>query len=507
MNKTEVLLKILFDTYSKLDEESRRFIENYSEKNILCVDPDSIKTLQQKFQINIDKNLLISQAFYLIAINLSNKGVRLLKDFNLIVREIQEEYDSKYNLVKALVLKNDIKNLSLVVLTSKAIAKKSIDILCEHKLFEHAENIIIDNKLNYLEFPIYLKKSIKRSLYHFVFDDKLIVSTLIELTEDDLLARSCLIEILFEGSTNNAEWMGKIATCLLKLDKRVMNHVDPKYLPHTISDITYVPVEDTFGPVSPGCTVLPAEVKVIFVDNEEKVRQMNWDGENCVGLDSEWKTGIGGKFVKTKNSILQIAMTNKVYIIDLTIPEIQSEIDSKLYELFGNSVIYKVGISFSGDILRLEKSFPHMICFQSQFRSYIDLIDVHKRNQKNNPGGLSGLCEIYLDRQVCKTEQISNWERRPLRLRQIHYAALDAYLCIALIYKYTDLNIIIGSDVVQVLGFGENKSNGNLEKYSATCDGCKSIKHASEKCFKLFRCRICGFIDHQVENCPCLVKG
>ena len=36
---------------------------------------------------------------------------------------------------------------------------------------------------------------------------------------------------------------------------------------------------------------------------------------------------------------------------------------------------------------------------------------------------------------MCKIEQISNWNRRPLRKSQMHYAALDAHSLIKIVEK------------------------------------------------------------------------
>ena len=67
---------------------------------------------------------------------------------------------------------------------------------------------------------------------------------------------------------------------------------------------------------------------------------------------------------------------------------------------------------------------------------------------------LKSLCELYLSTdgtksaQLCKFEQISNWETRPLRQSQMHYAALDAHVLIQ-IYSWLQVEVTKHSYNVQ----------------------------------------------------------
>lgn len=46
---------------------------------------------------------------------------------------------------------------------------------------------------------------------------------------------------------------------------------------------------------------------------------------------------------------------------------------------------------------------------------------------------------ILKERELSKGDQFSNWNVRPLRKSQIHYAALDAFVCIQLFYEFEKL--------------------------------------------------------------------
>ncbi|NXP04925.1 MUT7 Exonuclease, partial [Thinocorus orbignyianus] len=182
----------------------------------------------------------------------------------------------------------------------------------------------------------------------------------------------------------------------------------------------------------------------------EKVLQPS----RVVGIDMEWKPSFG-MVGKPRVSLLQIALKDEVFLLDLPRLLAQAETEGEkeklprfIQVLYSDAAITKLGYGMSGDLSSLASTCSALQDTDKQARGVVDLLKVDKqkvdvlspeqsyedRGFRQPEKGLSLLVQHVLGKPLDKTEQLSNWEKRPLREEQILYAASDAY-CLLEIYE------------------------------------------------------------------------
>ena len=158
------------------------------------------------------------------------------------------------------------------------------------------------------------------------------------------------------------------------------------------------------------------------------------------GIDCEWKPGPAcGE--DSPVSTLQLGTRRKAFLIDLqTICQsrdncdgdnsLENDLDRILLKLFMNRRISLVGYGVLQDLAKLAASFPHLKCF-SEFVSVVDLQSVSsviykRKSDRKSMASLQKMTAVLLKKRLDKTQQVSDWSRRPLLEEQISYAMLDA---------------------------------------------------------------------------------
>ncbi|CAL8143621.1 unnamed protein product [Orchesella dallaii] len=174
-------------------------------------------------------------------------------------------------------------------------------------------------------------------------------------------------------------------------------------------------------------------------------------GENYVvsGFDSEWKP-IMSKLQGA--ALLQIAFESDTFIVDImslkqNTTEDRSHWTTLRKSYFENERIMKLGFDIRNDVKMLIDTVPEWREMNQTWKSLVDLSNLKAVIMKEDPsffeksaevpGDESGLSELVyrcLGKSLSKAEQMSDWEKRPLRESQLLYAAGDAY-CLIEVYK------------------------------------------------------------------------
>ena len=220
---------------------------------------------------------------------------------------------------------------------------------------------------------------------------------------------------------------------LTKPNKQLFDNVFNYKLPK-ISINNYI-CEDKFAPHDNSCFQLDLKkVHVSFVDTISKLSEQYlkyFQHTKIIGVDSEWKQQF---YARSREfcSIIQMANFEERNVIIIDMLKLTKE--KEFAEIFTKYFSNKTFIGYSFDASDLDH-FSNGIQNAFKKANIIDLIDLYQYKSLNKAQGLKNLCKEILGINICKYEQCSFWENRPLKQSQLHYAAVDAFICISLYKK------------------------------------------------------------------------
>ena len=154
-----------------------------------------------------------------------------------------------------------------------------------------------------------------------------------------------------------------------------------------------------------------------------------------VGFDTEARPSFK-RGVRYDVSLVQLAVPNKTFLLRLN----HSGFTPELNQFFADERIEKVGISLKDDLRHLAiLSEKQGLNFDPQ--NILDLNDTAKAMGIPHMG-VKKLTAIFLDFRVSKSQQTSNWENPQLTEKQLRYAATDAWVCLEIYERLSELGYL-----------------------------------------------------------------
>ena len=212
---------------------------------------------------------------------------------------------------------------------------------------------------------------------------------------------------------------------------------------------------------------------IILIDTPaklQKCQQYLSNKDTIIGIDAEWLMPLCN-FGILRLAVLQLATRDFVFLLDmvaLTGAVSQSQQVSFIETLFHSPDTIKLGFAIEGDLKMLARTWPCVSKVLDTLVSTIDLQKVAVRLKSRDNGltiplptnthipetqnaeamssqsltqktSLTNLIEECFGLPMDKSNQIANWEKRPIRDDMKSYAALDAF-CLIELYDYFRCN-------------------------------------------------------------------
>ena len=228
---------------------------------------------------------------------------------------------------------------------------------------------------------------------------------------------------------------------------------------------------------SPGVYTLPYPTEgVEVVYTADPVKAETWLRNNiidcsaqAVGFDIEWKLQHAYKAKdggENKTAILQLGVESSCMVLHLCNMKSPPKL---LRSVLNDTTILKVGNAIRQNVKKLQRD-TGLTC-----KGTVDTREMAQSMGANAPPklGLKALAGHFLGINLEKPKSVSrsNWERYPLTPRQIHYAALDAWI----VFR-----------IYQHLKFAEDQHQTHIGETQLVDD------EADEKPAKVVQCHVCG---------------
>jgi len=303
-------------------------------------------------------------------------------------------------------------------ITKILIEKREIKQITKYIIKENLFKYLTDETLNNLKFIN--EKSTFNFFLHSYEEKTIRLINFYDLYYDK--------NVFIEKLSNYLKEKNKIRQSELILNKQYTEELDME-LEEYDDNIGYITLNET----------IIDNIKFISSSNIEEGINILYKMKfyDLFGIDSEWKPMLSifeEYFKENKSDIIQIACEDYICILDTQSFINEEKLKNAFYDVFNNKIF--IGFFFSSDIREMNIFFKQF--FQNQ--KIIDLKDVYNEKYKKKCPDLNTICKMFLNKNLNKIDQLSNWRKRPLNINQIKYSALDAYILILLYNKMSQSN-------------------------------------------------------------------